>query len=242
MTDSLSMRREPTAEVKRGVARWLVRETFGVVFVAVLLFGVSGHWDWVMGWALVGVYAVWVGALAVVLIPRSPELLAERVSRSRKGVKQWDTILLSIVGLVELVKYVVAALDMRHGWSPPFPPALQLVGLAVAGVGYVVLGVWSMAANAYFSMVVRIQEDRGHAVVTDGPYRFVRHPGYLGSILFALATPLVLGSLWAFVPCGLGAVLFIVRTALEDKTLQKELPGYREYAERVRYRLLPGIW
>jgi protein-S-isoprenylcysteine O-methyltransferase Ste14 len=99
-----------------------------------------------------------------------------------------------------------------------------------------------MAANAYFSMVVRIQEDRGHAVVTDGPYRFVRHPGYLGSILFALATPLVLGSLWAFVPCGLGAVLFIVRTALEDKTLQKELPGYREYAERVRYRLLPGIW
>lgn len=242
MSDNASAKRELTPEVKRGVVRWLVREIFGVVFVAALLFGVSGQWDWVMGWALVGVYAVWVGTLAVVLIPKSPEMLAERVNRSRKGVKKWDLVLLSIVGVVELVKYVVAGLDMRHGWSPPMPPALQLIGVVAAVLGYVVIGVWSMAANAFFSMVVRIQKDRGHTVVTDGPYRYVRHPGYAGSILFTIATPFVLGSLWAFIPCGLAALLFVARTALEDKTLQEELDGYKEYAQQTRYRLLPGVW
>jgi protein-S-isoprenylcysteine O-methyltransferase Ste14 len=91
-------------------------------------------------------------------------------------------------------------------------------------------------------MIVSIQKDRGHTVVTDGPYRYVRHPGYAGSILFTIATPLVLGSLWAFIPCGLAAALFVVRTALEDRTLQEELDGYKEYAQQTRYRLLPGIW
>ena len=124
-------------------------------------------------------------------------------------------------------------------------PQISVCVLAIviaAVLGYVVIGVWSMAANAFFSMIVSIQKDRGHTVVTDGPYRYVRHPGYAGSILFTIATPLVLGSLWAFIPCGLAAALFVVRTALEDRTLQEELPGYKEYAQQTRYRLLPGIW
>ena len=101
---------------------------------------------------------------------------------------------------------------------------------------------WSMAANAFFSQTVRIQKDRGHTVATGGPYRYVRHPGYAASILFQIATPLILGSVWAFIPCGLTVLLSVVRTALEDRTLLEELPGYAEYAQQTRYRLLPGIW
>ena len=99
-----------------------------------------------------------------------------------------------------------------------------------------------MAANAFFSMVVRIQEDRGHAVATGGPYRYVRHPGYVGMMLSLLGTPLLLGSLWALVPAGLATCLYVVRTALEDRTLQEELEGYKDYAGQVRRRLLPGVW
>jgi len=108
-------------------------------------------------------------------------------------------------------------------------------------LGIVVL-VWAMAANKFFSATVRIQEERGHTVATGGPYRYVRHPGYVGWLMLTLATPVVLGSRWALVPAGITVILTILRTALEDRTLHSELEGYREYAERVRYRLLPGIW
>ena len=104
------------------------------------------------------------------------------------------------------------------------------------------LVLWAMWTNRFFSSVVRIQTDRGHHVVHDGPYRFVRHPGYVGAILLGLASAVALGSLWALIPAGLMAMAVIVRTALEDATLKRELPGYAEYASRVRYRLLPGVW
>ena len=241
MSDNTSAKREMTPEVKRGVTRWLIRETFGSLFTAAILFGVSGHWDWVMGWVLVGVYAVWTAATALTVIPTNPEMLAERTG-PKVGTKKWDMVLLSIVGVAELVKYVVAGLDMRHGWSPQIPLPLQLAGVVVAVLGQDVLLTWSMEANAFFSQTVRIQEEREHAVATGGPYRYVRHPGYVGSLLFQIATPLILGSVWAFIPSGLAALLTIVRTALEDKALLEELDGYKEYVERVRYRLLPGIW
>jgi protein-S-isoprenylcysteine O-methyltransferase Ste14 len=122
------------------------------------------------------------------------------------------------------------------------PLALQLAGVVVAVLAYDVIIVWAMTANAFFAQTVRIQEERGHTVATGGPYRIVRHPGYVASILSQIATPLILGSVWAFIPAGLAALLFVVRTALEDKTLLEELDGYKEYAGRVRYRLLPGVW
>ncbi len=228
-------------DVGRGVTRWLIREIIGTLFTAAILFGFSGHLDWVMGWVLVGVYAVWIGALAVILIPTNPELLAER-TRPQKGTKKWDMVLLSIIGVVELTKYIVAGLDVRWGWSPQIPLTLQLAGVVVAMLGYDVLLVWSMVANAFFSQTVRIQKDRGQTVVTGGPYRYVRHPGYVGSLLFQVATPLILGSVWAFIPSGLVACLTIVRTALEDRTLREELDGYKDYVAQVRYRLLPGVW
>jgi protein-S-isoprenylcysteine O-methyltransferase Ste14 len=228
------------SETTRGVVRWLVREIIGVLFVAATLFIPAGRLDWVMGWALVGIYAFWVAANALILIPRCPELLVERAAR-RKGVKSWDAVILSVIGLATIAKYVAAGLDLRFGWTPPMPPALQIGALVIAALGYALL-TWSMAANAFFSTVVRIQDDRGHAVATGGPYRYVRHPGYSGSLAFELATPVMLGSLWALIPGGLTALLVLTRTALEDAALQKELDGYKEYAEQVRYRLLPGVW
>lgn len=228
-------------DVKSGVRRWLIREILGSLFTAAILLGTAGRLDWVMAWVLVGVYLVWTGATALTVIPTNPEMLAERAG-PKEGTKSWDMAILSLVGVLEMVKYVVAGLDMRWGWSPQIPLALQLAGVVVAVLAYDVILVWAMAVNAFFAQTVRIQEERGHTVVTGGPYRYVRHPGYMGSILFQLATPLILGSWWAFIPAGLITLLTIIRTALEDKTLQAELGGYKEYAQRVRYRLLPGIW
>jgi len=239
MSDNASIEQEMTPEVRRGVVRWLRREVIGVLFVIAILFISAGRLDWAMGWALVGIYAVWVGANALILIPKSPELLAERAQR-KKG-KDWDAVLMSIVGIVTLCKYIVAGLDVRYGWTTQIPLWLQIVTLVIAALGYA-LGTWAMVANAFFSMMVRIQEDRGHAVVTGGPYQFVRHPGYIGTIAFELATPIMLGSLWALIAGVLAALLFVVRTALEDRTLHKELEGYAEYAQQTRYRLLPGVW
>ena len=227
-------------ETRRGVIRWLLREVIGVVFVAATLFIPAGRLDWIWGWALVGLYAVWVGANALILIPRDPQLLVERAAR-RKGVATWDTAILAAIGLLTITKHVVAGLDLRFGWLPQMQVALQLVGFVVAALAYA-LTTWAMTSNTFFSMVYRIQEDRGHTVATAGPYRFVRHPGYVGTIAFELATPILLGSLWALIPGALAAVLTVVRTALEDRSLREDLESYTEYAQKVRYRLLPGVW
>jgi protein-S-isoprenylcysteine O-methyltransferase Ste14 len=148
---------------------------------------------------------------------------------------------MSIIGIIVLAVYIVAGLDVRFGWTTGFSTELQIAGVIVTIVGYAVV-VWATASNAFFSLIVRIQEERGHSVATGGPYRFVRHPAYVGSILAYLATPIMLGSWWAILLGGLSALLLIVRTTLEDKTLEVELDGYKEYAARVRYRLLPGVW
>lgn len=233
-------RAERKTDTTRGVIRWLVREVIGVLFVAATLFIPAGRLDWAMGWALVGIYALWVAANALILIPRSPELLAERATR-QKGVKTWDTVILSIIGLTTMAKYIIAGLDVRFERTAQIPLEFQVAALVIAALGYA-LGTWAMVANDFFSVVNRIQEDRGHTVVSAGPYRYVRHPGYLGSLAFELATPIMLGSLWALIPGGLAALLTLVRTALEDQMLHEELPGYGEYAQQTRYRLLPGVW
>jgi protein-S-isoprenylcysteine O-methyltransferase Ste14 len=231
-------------ETKRGVIRWLVREVFaGAVFVGLSLFIPAGTLNWPMGWALVGVYLTWTTATALLMIPRCPDLLIERMAR-RKDAKGWDVALMSVVGLLTLGKHIVAGLDFRNGWTLRLwsvPLALQIAALVIAVLAYA-LTTWAMTVNAYFSKIVRIQNDRGHSVATGGPYRYVRHPGYLGTLAFELATPILLGSLWALIPGVASALLLIVRTALEDKTLQEELAGYETYAGRVRYRLIPGVW
>jgi protein-S-isoprenylcysteine O-methyltransferase Ste14 len=206
-----------------------------------ILFLSAGRLDWVMGWALVGVYVSWDIIVALLLMPRSPGLIAERAG-IQEGSKTWDIVLVSLAAsLLPMVTWVVAGLDVRFGWTVQISLALQLAALAIVVLGFALV-TWAMASNAFFSAIVRIQKDRGHTVATGGPYQYVRHPGYVGAIMFQLATPIMLGSLWALIPTGLSALLYVLRTALEDKTLHEELDGYREYAARVRYRLVPGIW
>ena len=229
------------SEVRRGALRWVIREALGNLILVGMLFGIVGRWNWWNGWAMLAVYLLASLGSIVFILPVNPQMLAER-SRPKAGVKKWDVIVMTAMGICLLAAYAVACLDVRFAWAPALPLATQIAGVAVAVLGYDLLVTWSMIANAYFTAIVRIQSERGHTVATRGPYRFVRHPGYVGTILFYLATPFLFGSRWAMIPAGLAVAVMVIRTALEDRTLQAELPGYKEYAGRVRYRLLPGIW
>jgi protein-S-isoprenylcysteine O-methyltransferase Ste14 len=194
-----------------------------------------------MGWAYVGVNLGIVAFNMVVLLPRSPELIAER-GRVKGNVVGWDRLLAPAVSLVgPLTMLAVSGLDERFGWPVRMPLAVEMVGLVVTVAGYLMF-TWSMASNKFFAGVVRIQTERGHTVETGGPYRYVRHPGYAGMIIFTLATPVLLGSVWGLIPAGLTVAAVVLRTTLEDRTLQAELGGYEEYAGQVRYRLVPGVW
>lgn len=222
------------------ILRYAIRELMGIVLMGVALFWPAGRLDWWAAWAVILLTLAWSTATAIVILRINPELLADRLG-PRKGAKPWDVAIMSIIGVTTLLRLIVAGFDQRFGWTGGIPVAAQVAALIVAALGYALV-VWATASNAYFSQVVRIQSERAHAVATGGPYRTVRHPGYLGTILCELAMPVLLASWWALLVGGLNAILFIVRTALEDRTLQAELSGYGEYARRVRFRLLPGIW
>jgi protein-S-isoprenylcysteine O-methyltransferase Ste14 len=222
------------------IVRYTVRETMGIIFMGVALFWSAGRVDWWPAWAVLAVMFVWIVATAFVILRFNPDLLAERLG-PRKGAKAWDTAIMSFLGLLQLARYIIAGLDQRYGWTGDFHFIAQIAALIICVLGYVPV-VWATASNAFFSQIVRIQPERGHAVVTGGPYRYVRHPAYSGAILFELASPILLASWWAMIPSGLNAILLVLRTVLEDRTLQAELTGYADYARQVRYRLLPGVW
>lgn len=222
------------------IARFSLRETMGVTVMGIALFWSAGKLNWWPAWALLLVMAAWSLATLIVILRSNPALLAERLG-PRKGAKSWDTIIMGILGLTQLARYIVAGLDQRYGWSHSIPFAAQIVALVICVLSYA-LFVWATASNAYFSQIVRIQTDRDHRVVTGGPYRYVRHPGYLGAILIEFAISILLASWPVFWIGCLSSTLLIVRTALEDRTLQAELPGYTDYAQKVHYRLIPGIW
>jgi protein-S-isoprenylcysteine O-methyltransferase Ste14 len=240
MSTAMQVQHGMSPQVKRGATRWIVRESMGVVMLAVMLFLAAGTLNWIAGWVMVIVMAGWVTATAIVVIPRYPELLAERTG-PKKGAKTWDTALLGLYGVAMMVMWIVAGLDMRYSWSSGIGLAAQICALLIV-IGSYGLVVWATGVNAFFSQVVRIQSERGHTVSSSGPYRYVRHPAYVGMILVVLGLPSMLSSWWALIPGVISALLVIVRTALEDRTLQAELPGYAEYALHVRYRLVPGIW
>jgi protein-S-isoprenylcysteine O-methyltransferase Ste14 len=173
---------------------------------------------------------------------RHPDLLAERARfRQHEDTKSWDKWLSPSVGLGGGLIPLVAGLDALFDWSHTFSLPVKILALAIIIAGYA-LGSYALIENRFFSGVVRIQTDRDHHVVSSGPYRWLRHPGYAGALLAYLATPLFLDSWWAFLPAVLLAILLVIRTSLEDNVLQDELAGYSDYARRVRYRLLPGVW
>ncbi len=222
------------------MVRYAVRETMGLVVMGVALFWSAGRIGWWPAWGALAVMAGWIAATAVVIFRLNPELAAERLG-PRRGAKRWDTAIMSVVGLVQLGRYVVAGLDQRHGWTAGFPVAVQIAALILCALNYA-LFVWATAVNRFFSQIMRVQVERGHKVVTGGPYRYVRHPAYLGAILYELAVPVLLASWWSLLVSGVNVVLLVLRTALEDRALLVELAGYEEYAQGVRYRLLQRIW
>ena len=220
--------------------RLLARLLSFVLILAAILFASAGRWDWLRGWVYMVTYAC-LTIIGVVAVPLDPGLVEER-THIKAGVKEWDRRI-TVAGslLYPLAILVVAGLDARYGWSPRVPHAIAFTALALAAAGNL-LSIWATAVNRFYGRFVRIQKDRGHVVVSGGPYAYVRHPGYLGQIVFSLASALALGSLWALIPGSLFTMLLVVRTTLEDKTLQEELQGYTAYAQRVQWRLVPHLW
>ena len=222
-----------------------IRKRFTQVIVQTLLMGAilfisAGTLNWLMAWLMMGFYVIMLAVNAIFMMRRNPEMVAER-AEVKEGTKGWDKVLTSILALFWLLILLVTGLDKRFGWSPEIPVYIQLIAFVLLMFGYS-FSSWAMISNPFFSGTVRIQEERGHVVATSGPYRYIRHPGYSGWILANLATPVALGSLWGLVPGVLAAILFVIRTAKEDQTLQEELDGYQAYSEQVHYRLVPGIW
>ena len=224
-------------DLTAAVVKRMLQVVFTMLLQAAILFVASGRLDWVWAWAYLG---VGVGIVAINALVLPPELIAER-GQTKEDTKSWDKVLGILLITPTLGTLIVAGLDKRFGWSLPLAVVVHLVALIFYALAQG-LFTWAMASNKFFSGTVRIQKERGHTVASGGPYRYVRHPGYVGYIASWIATSLALGSLWALIPAGLVMGLMVVRTALEDKTLQAELDGYKDYAARVRYRLLPGVW
>jgi len=174
---------------------------------------------------------------------RHPGLLAERQSiENIQNAKAWDKVLAPLMAVsVGYPTVFVAGLDHRYNWSPEFPLWIIVIGFILISLGYAFAS-WALAENRFFYSVVRIQTDRGHVVCDSGPYRFVRHPGYAGNIPPLFGIVLALSSAWTLIPAAVASIITVLRTGLEDQTLQEELPGYRDYVRRVRYRLIPGIY
>lgn len=209
------------------------------LFAAVLLWP-AGRLDWTAGWSYLLLFLATMLVSLVYLLRVNPEVVEHRM-QIKKGTKRWDIVWSVLFAPLFLAMYVVAGFDaVRFGWSN-MPLQLWPMGAVLWLLGNA-LFTWSMGVNPYFEKTVRIQTERGHHVIDTGPYALIRHPGYLGFFGWALSTPLLLGSWWALVPALLSIASLVVRTGLEDRTLREELGGYQEYAGRVRYRLVPGIW
>lgn len=226
---------------KRGIIRWIITTFIYLVLMAASLFISAGTLDWLLAWIFIISAFIILVLDALVLIPISPDLLGER-SRYQKGAKIWDEFLSRWMATFgPLTIWIVSGLDFRNSWTADLP-----VWLIAVSYGFVILGgllaLWAMAANRFFVGMVRIQMERGHEVISSGPYKFIRHPGYLGSMIYIFFTPFALGSLWGVAPAIFTVAMILFRTYLEDQTLISELDGYQAYTKEVRFRIIPGIW
>ena len=211
---------------------------------AVVLLLPAGTWRWWEGWAVIVLFGLGAGLLGAFLSKHDPELLAERMKMSpvQPDQKRWDKLLTVLLYLAGIGMYVVPGFDVRRfAWSEPLPLWLELLAMVLFVPGFLWLRA-VMKENTYLSHVVKLDEARHHHVITTGPYALVRHPMYCAVIVLVFAFPVALGSRWGLVPAGLLSAVLLVRTAMEDRTLHRELPGYPEYAAKTRYRLIPGIW
>jgi protein-S-isoprenylcysteine O-methyltransferase Ste14 len=204
---------------------------------AILFLG-AGTLRYTEAWAYVALQLIVFLTAGLYIIRRNPGIINERGNIQVE--KSWDRVIMWLYAPQMVLMPLVAGLDYRFGWST-VPLWLQIISFIMIIPG-MVLPYWAMLVNNYLVVTVRVQEERDHRVVTGGPYHYVRHPMYVGIILSYLFTPLALGSWWALIPGGIAIAAIIARTSLEDITLREELPGYVEYSEETRYRLLPGVW
>ncbi|MDX1302908.1 isoprenylcysteine carboxylmethyltransferase family protein [Photobacterium sp.] len=213
------------------------------LIISMILFICGGDLSWWQAWLFsIQFVAAGIGG-RMWAEQRHPGLTAERQNiENIQNAKAWDRVLAPLMAVsVGFSMVIVAGLDHRYNWSSEFSLWLIVIGFILISLGYA-FAAWALAENRFFSSVVRIQTDRGHVVCDSGPYRFVRHPGYAGNILALFGIVLALSSVWTLIPAAVASIVTVIRTALEDQTLQEELPGYRYYARRVRYRLIPGIY
>ena len=242
MPPGFFMKRLGNSKLNKYGIKVLVGTFLGPFIQVGLLFISAGRVDIAGGWfyLVVSFIGMFGGIVLVGLV--NPELLNHRGQwEKKKDTKTWDKFLLLAYGIVGFyILPVVIGLDMRFQWSY-LGIHFTIAGIVLFLVGSVIIH-WAMIVNTHFEASVRIQNDRDHKVITAGPYKIVRHPGYVGAILWAVATPLIIGSIVGLIPAGIASLILIIRTSLEDKTLHNELNGYVEYAGRVKYRLFPGIW
>lgn len=219
------------------VIRRLVQVFLTLLIQGVILFAAAGTLFWKWAWILL-LLSVVILIINLLVIP--VELIEER-GRLQKDAKKWDKVLTSINIIPTVLLYVCSGLDYRFNLTGNVNILINITGLILSFSG-AMLFTWSMISNKFFSTLVRLQTERKHIVATGGPYRFVRHPGYVGYIIMSFATPIALGTLWGLIFSGITGILLIIRTALEDNILKRELAGYAEYAEKVKYRLIPFLW
>jgi protein-S-isoprenylcysteine O-methyltransferase Ste14 len=214
-----------------------------VAMLPVVILVPAGTWRWWEAWALFGIYLLYSVVAVAYLTRHDPELLSERLKGNlNEGQKRWDKIVMILMITAGLGILIVPGFDvMRLAWTQRLPMWVEIVGLAIHLPCFIMIGA-VLRENTFLSQVVKIDEQRGHHVIATGPYALVRHPMYVAAIFMIFGMPLALGSRWGLVPAAVMVVLLIIRTALEDRTLHAELPGYPEYAKTTRYRLIPGIW
>jgi len=220
--------------------RWIIKPTLLFVFFIALTFITAGRMDYWQGWIFNGLNISFMLASYIVLRDQK-DLIKER-QKPGEGMKKWDKIYYLFSTLLFFIMFTTSVLDAgRFSWSPTVPFVVIILGCVFYSLGQLLV-LWAKRSNRFFSSVVRIQADRDHIVCTNGPYRFVRHPGYLGGLICNVATPLLLGSYWGLIPAIPLMIPLIVRTYLEDRTLYAELAGYRDYVREVSFRLIPHIW
>ena len=216
----------------------IFKSIFSLALIIAITFIGAGRINYWQGWIYNGLNIIFL-MLSYFLLSR--ELMEERL-KPKEGIKKWDKICSIVSAPVSFAILIISILDGgRFDWEPRIPILVVIIGVVVYTTGQIIV-LWAKKVNKFFSIVVRIQKDRGQTVCKDGPYRFVRHPGYLGGLLYIIVTPIVLSSFWGLIPAVIAVVLLFIRTYLEDKTLQRELEGYTDYTNETRYRLLPGIW
>jgi len=221
----------------------IFRFIFTVILMGVVLFLSAGTLQWWEGWVYMATSIVMLLGSRYLLIKKFPEVAAERMDAGQKeDTKPWDKVIVPLVAIyLPMAVWVTAGLEKRFGVNIGLSVWVQIIAFALVVAGSVFSN-WAMFHNRFFSSHVRIQKDRGHTVVRDGPYAIVRHPGYAGGLIHFIATPLAFNAIWTWIPSLMLIGLYVVRIIKEEETLTAELPGYADYKNEVKYRMIPGVW